>query len=283
MMQRHTALIVEDDPAAAEDLVEIVRSIGCTSVVVDNSELALLTLQSRSYCFVLLDLQIKGEADAIKGHVEHGKTFLRKVREMHGEHHGTVFRLPVVVLSGHAHEVNVAVDVMKDGASDVIQKPINNPQVSERIRRALEDSGRERHELCRDPGSPTHPKPDQRISIAIPGDRIGRRTLVMVGLTRVELTNAALKVLLHLIVSRQTGTAVNKAFLGASPEDGSKAVSRMLEQFRTALAGRHIIKNEYHGDYRFTEDVTIGQCAFDKLREIGDAEISQLVEQLQRV
>ena len=86
MNNRHSALIVEDDRATSDELVEIVRSIDCTSVVVDNSEDALLKFQDQSFCFVLLDLQIKGSADAIKGHIEHGKALLRKLRQKHGEH-----------------------------------------------------------------------------------------------------------------------------------------------------------------------------------------------------
>ena len=96
----------------------------------DNREDALAALQNKSFCLILLDLQIKSAADAIKGHVEHGKALLRKIREKYGDHNGTAFWLPVLIVSGFAREVDEAVDVMKDGASDVIQKPLENQQVS---------------------------------------------------------------------------------------------------------------------------------------------------------
>jgi ActR/RegA family two-component response regulator len=117
MNKRHIALIVEDDKETADDLRDILQSFDCDSVVVQNREDALVALQNNSFCFVLLDLQIKGAADSIKGHIEHGKGLLRKIREKYGDHHGTAFWLPVLIVSGFAREVDEAVDVMKDGAS----------------------------------------------------------------------------------------------------------------------------------------------------------------------
>jgi CheY-like chemotaxis protein len=282
MKQQHVALIVEDDPATAEDLVEIIHSIDCTGIVVDNSEEALRAFESQSYCFVLLDLNIKGDADAIKGHVEHGKSLLRKIRQTHGVRNGSTFWLPVIVLSGHAREADDAVEVMKDGASDVIQKPLSQ-QVSERIRRTIEASGRERHDLCHEPPSAKPPNIRDDIVIAIPGERVGRRSLVTVGSTAVKLTDGALKVLLHLMVARREGTWLSKIALGAEPDEGFKGISRLTEQLGPALADRKIIENDYRGNYRLTADVTVGECRIDKLDEIGDTTISALAATLQKV
>ena len=59
MKERHLALMVEDDPETAEDLVQILESVDCGSVVVDNAEDAEKRLQEKSFCLILLDLQIK--------------------------------------------------------------------------------------------------------------------------------------------------------------------------------------------------------------------------------
>jgi len=40
--QRHIALIVEDHKETAEDLVEILSSIDCDTIVVDNHDAALI-------------------------------------------------------------------------------------------------------------------------------------------------------------------------------------------------------------------------------------------------
>src|SRR5260221_14639389 len=178
MKQRHTALVVEDDSATAEDLGEILRSIECDSVVCDNHDDALAALRNRSFCLALLDLQIKSAPDSINLHVEHGKALLRKIRLMHGEHYGTSYWLPILIVSGFARERDEAIEVMKEGASDVIQKPLNSREVSESIRLALVVAGRQSHELCLAPAPAQQLSVDDGIVIAIPGERIRRRTRI---------------------------------------------------------------------------------------------------------
>jgi FixJ family two-component response regulator len=280
MNKRHMALIVEDDQETAEDLREILQSFDCDSVVVDNREDALVALQNNSFCFVLLDLQIKGAADSIKGHIDHGKELLRKIREKYGDHHGTAFWLPVLIVSGFAREVDEAVDVMKDGASDVIQKPLENQQVSERIRQALQASGRQTHERCREVPPKQGPNLKDGVVIAIPGDRIKRRTCVTIASTSVDLPDSSLKILLHLMVAQRKGEPVHKIDLGATAEQGFKGISTLRNELKPALGGVDIIKNDYHGNYSLVGDVRIGACAVDKLLKIGDQTISRLAKKL---
>jgi DNA-binding response OmpR family regulator len=281
MKERHIALIVEDDKETAEDLVDILRSIDCVSVVVDNSEGALVELERKSFCLILLDLQIKNAEDSIKGHVEHGKGLLRKIRERHSEHNGIPLWLPVIIVSGFAREFDKALDVMKDGASDVIRKPFDSGQVSERIRRALQVSGRQTHDKCHEP--PTQgPNLKGGVVIAIPGDRIRHRTGVTVASKPVNLTDASLKILLHLIVAQRNGVPVHKVDLGAKDEQGFKGISNLRNELRQVLGQVEIIDNDYHGNYSFKNTVSIGNCAVDKLLKIGDQTISSLAKQLQR-
>ncbi len=281
MKERHIALIVEDHGETAEDLGEVLRLIDCDSVVVDNSEDALVALQNKSFCLILLDLQIKSASDSIKGHVEHGKALLRKIREQHGDHNGIPFWLPVLIVSGFAREVNAAVEIMKDGASDVIQKPLDSRQVSERIRQALQASGRQTHDRCHEPPK-QHLNLKDGVVIAIPGDRIGRRTRVTVAGKPVDLPDASLKVLLHLMVAQRNGAPVNKVDLGATADQGFKGISILRNELKPVLGDVEIIKNLYHGDYSFVGNVTIGACAVAKLIRIGDRTISSLATQLQR-
>jgi len=279
---RHIALIVEDDKETAEDLLEILRTTECDSVIVDNHEDALATLQRKSFCLILLDLQIKAKSESIKGHVDHGRLLLRKIRQSHGDHNGTAFWLPVLIVSGFAREADEAVEVMKSGANDVIQKPLENQQVSARIRRALEDSGRTSHAVCRDKPPTQRPDFSKGVMISIPGDRIGRRTRVMVGSTPVEVTDSSLWVLLHLMVALRKGSQVHKTDLGGSTDQGFKGVSNLRNELKSALAGAEIVKNHYHGLYSFTDQVTIGECATDSLLKIGDVRISDLAKQLRK-
>jgi DNA-binding response OmpR family regulator len=278
--QRHIALIVEDHKETAEDLVEILSSLNCDTAVEDNYEAALAALNDKSFCLILLDLQIKKAADSIRGHVEHGKAFLRKIREKHHDHNGTAFWLPVLIVSGFARERDEAVDVMKDGATYVIHKPFESRQVSERIRQALEDSGRQTHERCHKPPQTQSPDLNEGIVIAIPGDTIGRRTRVTIASRPLDLPNASLKVLLHLMVAQRNGAPVNKVDMGATADQGYKGISILRNDLKPVLGDVDIIKSHYHGDYSFEDNVAIGECAVDKLLKIGDRTISRLATEL---
>jgi hypothetical protein len=169
---------------------------------------------------------------------------------------------------------------MKDGASDVIQKPLDSRQVSDRIREALQGSGRQTHDRCHEP-------PIQRLNlkegvvIAIPGDRIGRRTRVTIAQRPIDLPDASLKVLLHLIVAQRNGRPVNKIDLGATAEQGFKGISILRNELKPVLGDVDIIRSLYHGDYSFVPNVTIGECAVDKLLTIGDSTISKLATEFQ--
>ena len=281
MTTRHRALIVEDDEATVEDLGEILRSVGCDHVAVPSFEEALEALRGSAFCFILLDLQIKRSPDAIRGHVEHGNALLREIRQMYPQHTGRAFWLPVIVVSGFANEVSAAVDVMKDGAGDVVHKPLKSREVSEAVRRALERSGRSTHDRCKPipPDSVTEPAAD--VVLAIPGDRIRRRTRVTVGQKNLELTDGSLRILLRLLVAHREGKGVHKIDLGANADQGFRGISVLREALKGALpAGVDIIDNDYQGTYTLTNNVVVGACNADKLRAIGDRVISELADKL---
>lgn len=281
MTARHRALIIEDDEATVEDLVEILRSVDCDCIAVSSFEEALQALQGSTFCFVLLDLQIKRARDAIRGHVEHGNALLRQIRQMYPQHTGRSFWLPVIVVSGFAQEVSAAVDVMKDGAGDVVHKPLKSREVSDAVRRALERSGRSSHDLCR----PTPPDfvtdRTAEVLLAIPGERIRRRTRVTIGQKDLELTDGSLNILLHLVIAHREGKGVHKIDLGASADQGFKGISVLREALKGALpAGVNIISNDYRGTYKLTSNVVIGTCNSENLRAIGDRTISDLADKL---
>lgn len=282
MKERHLVLVVEDHTATAGDLVQILESIDCASVVVDNAEDAEKQLQEKAFCLVLLDLEIRSARDSIKGHVEHGKKVLRTIREIYSEHRETFYSLPVLIVSGFARETDVAVEVMKTGASDIIHKPLSSGRVSDGIRQALQNSGRRTHDACNlQPGRRRVGAADE-IVLAIPGDRIrGRRTRVTLGGNPADLTDTSLRILLNLMVARQNGKTVNKVDMGGNVDQGFKGISNLCSELKPALDDVKIVENKYHGDYCLTDRVRIGECAFEKLRQIGDRAISTLVDQLQ--
>jgi len=281
MKERHLALIVEDDSATAADLTEILKSLDCDSMVANNKKDALALLAGNTFCFVLLDLQIKGDADSIKGHTEHGHSLLRAIRKANLDHPECSYWLPILIVSGFAREADAAVDVMKDGASDVIQKPLKGRNVSEAIHRELVKSGRLSHDLCGSKPKRRSPRTGKGVTLAIPGDRDRRRIRIAVNEIPIPLPEKSLKVLLHLMVAHVTGALVHKRTLGAKGDQGLKDISRLRQELKPALEdGVEIIKTDYHGNFSLTENVTIGNCDVDKLTSIGDRQISALAAQL---
>jgi CheY-like chemotaxis protein len=280
MKSRHCALIVEDEAETAFDLGQILKSLDCDSVPVSNAEDAMREIETKSFCLVLLDLEIKGEPHAIKGHIEYGKSLLRKIRQMHSEHMGLHFWLPVLVISGFARERDEALQLMKDGATDVIQKPIDSQAVSQAIRKALAGSGRATHDLCENHPVVHRDNFKEKVVIAIPGDRSKRRTTVRLGSQSATLTDSSLRVLLHLVVGHLQNQKVHKTDLGTNQDQGFKGISILRGELKQILGDIDIIKNHYHGYYGFVPSVTIGEIAFDRLLELDDAAISSLAEKI---
>lgn len=278
----HRVLVVEDDRTTAEDLSDILRSLDCEPVIVDNKRDALAALRRDTFCFAVLDLQIKMERGSIKGHDEFGRSLVREIRALYPDHAGRGYRLPILVVSGFAREVNSAVEVMKDGADDVIQKPFDSREVSASVRQALEKSGRASHRSCvampgRAAGAPG------ALVLSIPGDREGRRTRVAFGAASVDLTDASLRVLLYLVVGKLVGEKVHKTELGARADQGFRGISVLRDALKPALgAGVDIIDNDQHGHYWLVDDIEIGECDHDKLVALGDSQITALADRIRQ-
>jgi FixJ family two-component response regulator len=288
MTARHRVLVVEDDRSTAEDLVDLLRSLDYEPVAVDNKRDALAKLSQEAFCVALFDLEIKIGPDSIKGHSEAGRSLVREVRRLYPEHAGACYRFPILVVSGHAREVGSAVEVMKDGADDVLQKPPESRAVSAAVRQALERSGRASHAACAalaDQAAVLADRagPSGAIVLSIPGDRDRRRTRVLIGASPLSLPDASLRVLLHLVVGKITGEKVHKTDLGARSDQGFRGISVVRDALKPALPeGVDIIKNDHQGYYWFTDEVTIGDVDPDKLVAIGDAQITTLAEQLRQ-
>lgn len=284
MTGRHLALIVEDDTTTAEDLTEILNALGCESIVANNRQTAVASLRDNVFCFVLLDLEIKSDRDSIKGHTAHGHSLLREIRKGYADHTGSSYWMPILIVSGFAREVSAAVDVMKDGASDVIQKPFNSRNVSDAVNRALEASGRVTHDLCGGTPGPLRRDTGKTVVLAIPGDRERRRTRVLVSGRTIWLPDSSLKVLLRLAVAHEEHADVHKRDLGAKDDQGFKGISVLREWLRPALVeGVDIIGNDHHGNYQLADDVTISICDAERLAKIGDNQITGLSRVLRRL
>jgi CheY-like chemotaxis protein len=273
-MSKHVALIVEDDEATAEDFAEVLKSLNCEFVITANKADAVEAIKTRPFCFVLLDLQIRQDRAAIKDHPEHGRSFLKELRD--GAHGTSVAKTPVVVVSGHAGDWETLADLMRHGgADDVLRKPA----------KGLEKRGQATHDLCTK--RVLESDASQSLVLAIPGSRSKQRTRVTLGARHADLPNATLRVLLALVVGKLEGKHVHKRELGGRDDEGFKGATDLRDDLRPALPdgvdGEWIVVNEYHGMYHLADEVTIGDCAIDDLVAIGDAAITKLARQIQQL
>ena len=114
-------LIIEDDPDVRLGCEQALQLEGIQTESVDSAEEARQRIGKDFRGVIVSDIRLP-RMD--------GMTFLREVLAIDRE-------LPVVLISGHG-DISMAVQAMKDGAHDFIQKPFSSEYLVEVVRRALE-------------------------------------------------------------------------------------------------------------------------------------------------
>jgi len=105
--RRDRVLLADDDALSRDFLREALEALGCTvHAVVDGRE-AIEAMQVESYDFVVTDLRMPRED---------GMAVLTASRELDAER-------PVVLVTAHG-AMHVAVEAMREGAADVLEKPV---------------------------------------------------------------------------------------------------------------------------------------------------------------
>lgn len=151
MAERHTALIVEDEPEMAAEIADLLRSFGHDHLHAGTLADARARLDDGGFCYVLLDLQIKADAQSIKPRIESGMSLLREIRRRFPHRSANDMHLiPVLVISGHGKEPENIIGAFKDGINDFIMKPLslNRQDIGGTIRSCLERAGRGDHGAC---------------------------------------------------------------------------------------------------------------------------------------
>ncbi|MEI6126740.1 MAG: response regulator, partial [Pseudomonadota bacterium] len=114
-------LVVDDTPGIREALLKILSKEGFTVLTACDGEEAVKILQKHDVALVLTDLKMPGVD---------GAELLKIAKTISPD-------IEVVLITGHG-TVDIAVDVMKDGAFDFIQKPFNKITVVKIVKKALE-------------------------------------------------------------------------------------------------------------------------------------------------
>jgi len=130
-MTRPRTLIVDDDPFVREGLREILEHEGHTAFEAGDGKTALDILEHESVDLLLLDLQLP----RISG-LEVLRTLMDRGTDM-----------PVVIISGKG-SIPTAVESIRLGAVDFIEKPVDGERVLNAVRRCLDQSARRRARVC---------------------------------------------------------------------------------------------------------------------------------------
>jgi two-component system, NtrC family, response regulator AtoC len=118
-------LLVDDDRALATVLQALIEQAGVACDSVPNADAALAALEREPYDVVITDLRMPGMD---------GMELLRRVNARFPD-------LPVIVITAHA-TVQLAVEAIRAGALDFLEKPFDREQVVFVVQKALTLAGR---------------------------------------------------------------------------------------------------------------------------------------------
>jgi sigma-B regulation protein RsbU (phosphoserine phosphatase) len=124
-------LIADDNPDLIDALRLLLKGAGIEFDAVASPEAALRALQSRAFDLVLMDLNYTGDTTSGR----EGIDLLARVQELDR-------LLPVIVMTGWG-SVDLAVEAMRRGVRDFVQKPWDNAHLVATLRQEI-DAGRTR-------------------------------------------------------------------------------------------------------------------------------------------
>lgn len=122
--------VVEDDEAVRDSLELLLKSDGKSVKTYDNANAFLKDYSEKMSGCIVLDIRMPGMD---------GMELQKKLNEKHSI-------LPIIFVTGHG-DVPMAVDAMKEGAIDFIQKPYREEALLEKIEAALAQDVEQRKTL----------------------------------------------------------------------------------------------------------------------------------------
>ena len=115
-------MIVDDDGEFCRAVADILSHSGYSTIIKNNPVEALEALYVHPVDVVLLDI-IMPQMD--------GRDVLGKIIQRHPE-------IPVIIITGQAYDVPVAIETAKKGSFNFLSKPIDRVQLLESVRQAIE-------------------------------------------------------------------------------------------------------------------------------------------------
>jgi two-component system, LuxR family, response regulator FixJ len=113
--------VIDDDEAVRQSLEFLLRTAGITARAYESASAFLNTLPTIETGCIITDVRMPGIS---------GLELLRRLGDMQ-------VRLPVIVITGHG-DVPLAVEAMKNGAVDFLEKPFEDEHLIGSVRSALD-------------------------------------------------------------------------------------------------------------------------------------------------
>ena len=128
-LSRGEIFVVDDDPAVRETLSMVLSAGGYQVICFADGAALLAVARSRTPSCILLDVHIPG------------KSGLDILKELHGED----YPAPIFMISGQG-DISMAVNAIKSGALDFIEKPFRGSEIVARLDEAIEAYARRQAE-----------------------------------------------------------------------------------------------------------------------------------------
>lgn len=119
--------VVDDDPAVRETLTIVLSAAGYQSICFADGDALLAVARTRCPACILLDVHIPGRSG------------LDILEELHAED----YPAPIFMISGKG-DIAMAVNAIKNGALDFIEKPFRGSEIVTRVEEAIEAFTRRR-------------------------------------------------------------------------------------------------------------------------------------------
>ena len=113
--------IIDDDKGIRDSLTWLIKSVGYETDAFENAESFIANIPDRKLGCVIADIRMPGMS---------GLKLYKKLELMQ-------FQLPVIIITGHG-DISMAVNALKDGVFDFVEKPFDDEVILESIRLAVQ-------------------------------------------------------------------------------------------------------------------------------------------------
>lgn len=258
------AIVVDDDPAIVQELVETIESMGHSCASAGCMETARLQLTAASFDYLLLDLEIPVGSKSKFPRFENGMNLLREIRN--NARYGA---MRVIVITGHwRDEPYAGSDVTRLGADGYVVKPFGTRgrTIDDEVRRVLgepEASAERSHTSQLRPfagGVLAFSEAEVTLNrVAIAGRRgvsLGRKILDDLNAPTRQGAKHSWRASSGAAIAERIGAADQNAVASAVKKLRNKITRVMAQEADRSVALEDVIENKGQG-YRLTNQITV--------------------------